>query len=119
MDRDLHRIVRDRARNRCEYCGLQQAHAPLVLYTVDHVLPKQHGGTDEEANLAFACYRCNLHKGPNLAGIDPESGEDGRFIQSSSAIMAGPFYPYRRLHRRSNPYRADNGPGARYERSRT
>jgi len=75
MDRDLRRIVCDRARNRCEYCNLQQAHVPLVLYTVDHVLPKQHGGTDEEANLAFACYRCNLHKGPNLAGIDPESGE--------------------------------------------
>jgi hypothetical protein len=25
-------------------------------------------------NLAFACYHCNLHKGPNLSGIDQESG---------------------------------------------
>lgn len=74
METDLRRIVRDRAGNRCEYCGLQQAHAPLVLYTVDHVIPKKHGGHDDESNLAFACYRCNLHKGPNLAGIDPESG---------------------------------------------
>jgi hypothetical protein len=22
-------------------------------------------------NLALACHRCNLHKGPNLTGIDP------------------------------------------------
>lgn len=75
METDLRRIVRERAGNQCEYCSLQQAHAPLVLYTVDHVLPKKHGGNSDESNLALACYRCNLHKGPNLAGIDPESGE--------------------------------------------
>ena len=23
---------------------------------------------------ALSCYHCNLHKGPNLTGIDPESG---------------------------------------------
>jgi hypothetical protein len=23
--------------------------------------------------LALACQKCNLHKGPNLSGIDPES----------------------------------------------
>ena len=26
-------------------------------------------------NLALACHRCNLRKGPNLTGIDPMSGE--------------------------------------------
>jgi hypothetical protein len=25
-------------------------------------------------NLAFACPHCNRHKGPNIAGLDPESG---------------------------------------------
>jgi hypothetical protein len=25
-------------------------------------------------NLALACWHCNLKKGPNLSGIDPESG---------------------------------------------
>jgi hypothetical protein len=29
---------------------------------------------DGEHNLALACPQCNLHKGPNLAGIDPLSG---------------------------------------------
>jgi cation diffusion facilitator CzcD-associated flavoprotein CzcO len=28
-----------------------------------------------QRNLALACYHCNAHKGPNLSGIDPESGE--------------------------------------------
>ena len=26
-------------------------------------------------NLALACFHCNTHKGPNIAGIDPESGD--------------------------------------------
>jgi hypothetical protein len=25
-------------------------------------------------NLALACHHCNLHKGPNLSGVDPLSG---------------------------------------------
>jgi hypothetical protein len=25
-------------------------------------------------NLALACFHCNLHKGPNIAGIDLEAG---------------------------------------------
>ena len=75
MEPDLRRSVRDRAGNRYEYCGLRQEHAPLALYTIDHIIPKKHGGSDDLANLALACYRCNIHKGPNLAGIDPDSGE--------------------------------------------
>jgi len=30
---------------------------------------------DDVDNLALACHRCNLRKGPNLTGIDPVSGE--------------------------------------------
>ncbi len=36
--------------------------------------PKHHGG-DELENLALACIDCNLHKGSNLAGIDPLSSQ--------------------------------------------
>jgi hypothetical protein len=36
---------------------------------------RQHGGTDDPGNLALACHRCNLRKGPNLTGIDPITGE--------------------------------------------
>jgi hypothetical protein len=31
-------------------------------------------------NLAPACHRCNLHKGPNLTGIDPETGASPGFF---------------------------------------
>ena len=41
---------------------------------MEHVIAKQHGGTDAPENLCLACDRCNAYKGPNLAAIDPDSG---------------------------------------------
>ena len=68
MDRALEELVRRRADDRCEYCLFQ-----VPPFHVEHIIARQHGGPSVETNLALACIRCNLHKGPNLAGIDPES----------------------------------------------
>jgi hypothetical protein len=38
------------------------------------VITRQHGGSDDVDNLALACHRCNLHKGPNLSVVDPPTG---------------------------------------------
>ena len=38
------------------------------------MIARQHGGADDLNNLALACDRCNLYKGPNLTGIDPTTG---------------------------------------------
>jgi len=70
----LKQRVRQRAGHRCEYCHTHQELERFVTYQIEHVIPKQHGGSDDEVNLALACPQCNLHKGPNLAGIDPVSG---------------------------------------------
>ncbi len=75
MDAALRQWVRDRANNQCEYCGLQQRQAPFALFHVDHIVARQHGGTDAPENLALACHRCNRHKGPNLTSIDPDSNQ--------------------------------------------
>lgn len=64
------REVRRRAQDACEYCQLPQD-ADDVPLQVDHILARQHGGKTELKNLALACLHCNLHKGPNLSGIDP------------------------------------------------
>jgi 5-methylcytosine-specific restriction endonuclease McrA len=65
--------VRERAGNRCEYCQLHQDDSPLAVLHVEHIVPRFHGGSDELDNLALACIDCNLHKGPNLTGVDPET----------------------------------------------
>lgn len=68
-------LVRTRAGQLCEYCHLRQHDVSLAAFHVEHIIPRQHGGSDEPDNLALACQHCNLHKGPNLTGIDPETGE--------------------------------------------
>ena len=75
MNAALRELVRRRAEGRCEYCRLPQSAEPLTLFHIEHVIARQHGVTNDPSNLALACYRCNLHKGPNLAGIDPETDQ--------------------------------------------
>lgn len=67
--------VRERAGNQCEYCQLHQEDSPLAVLHIEHIIPKKHGGSDEMDNLALACIDCNLHKGSNLTGIDPQTNE--------------------------------------------
>jgi len=74
MDDKLRQLVRRRAKNCCEYCQLQQDQEPLSFH-IEHIVPRQHGGKDQSNNLALACHHCNLHKGPNLSGLDPKTGK--------------------------------------------
>lgn len=85
------RQVRARAGDRCEYCGLHQDDEPWNRFQIEHVIPRQHGGGDAEDNLALACLSCNVYKGPNLAGIDPETGRMERLFNPRSDIWSEHF----------------------------
>ncbi len=73
MDKSTSELVRGRAGNCCEYCHLPQ-HASALRFHVEHIVAGQHGGADNDANLALACPECNFQKGTNLSGIDPDTG---------------------------------------------
>jgi hypothetical protein len=73
MNRDLQRIVRERANGRCEYCAFPQEFAELP-FEVDHVVARKHRGATNADNLALTCFYCNSYKGPNIAGVDPVTG---------------------------------------------
>jgi hypothetical protein len=74
MERWLDQLVRQRAAMRCEYCHAPEF-ASFLPFVVDHIIARQHGGETMAVNLALACGRCNQHKGPNIAGIDRETGQ--------------------------------------------
>jgi hypothetical protein len=74
VNRDVIREVRRRAQDRCEYYHLADSLYPLPFHA-DHIVARQHGGLTVLDNLAFACLHCNRHKGPNIAGRDPRTGE--------------------------------------------
>lgn len=74
MDEQLRAQVRQRAADCCEYCRLPQSALPFATFHIEHIIAEQHGGSDELPNRALCCARCNLSKGPNLSGIDSETG---------------------------------------------
>ncbi len=46
MDRATQRRVRDRAAGTCDYCRYRADDEPYHTYQIEHVIPKQHGGSD-------------------------------------------------------------------------
>jgi 5-methylcytosine-specific restriction endonuclease McrA len=71
----LRTLVRERAGDCCEYCQLSQQADDVSRFHIEHIIAIQHGGEGKADNLALSCHHCNLHKGPNLTGIDPQSGQ--------------------------------------------
>lgn len=49
-------LLRDH--HQCQYCGRKTG--PL---TIDHIIPRERGGSDQWDNLVTACQPCNLKKG--------------------------------------------------------
>ena len=86
MDAGTRRFVRERAGERCEYCRLHQRNGEF-MHHIEQVIARQHGGSDEIDNLALACHRCNLHKGPNLTGVDPSNGRRGDSVPPAARSM--------------------------------
>ena len=52
--------VRDGAR--CMYCGVKSWESRR-RFTLDHVIPRTHGGSNRPSNLVYACMQCNQAKG--------------------------------------------------------
>ena len=44
-------------------------------FKIDHIVAEKHGGPTVPGNLALACPHCNRYKGPNIAGLDPDTGQ--------------------------------------------
>jgi 5-methylcytosine-specific restriction endonuclease McrA len=53
-------MIYKRDNNSCQYCGSTRH------LTIDHVIPKSKGGSEEWTNLVVACSKCNTKKGDKL-----------------------------------------------------
>ena len=51
----------------CAVCGRPLAHSKV---TIEHYIPKYHGGTDDERNLLPLCKNCNKSKGSRMVQAD-------------------------------------------------
>jgi hypothetical protein len=69
----LRRVVIERARGRCEYCGLAQISQEATFH-IDHIKPRAAGGLTVLENLALACVSCSLFKEAKRSAADPQTG---------------------------------------------
>ncbi len=83
MDAALIEVVRERAARCCDYCHLSQT-LSSIPFEIDPIVSRKHRGASTPENLAFSRFYCNSHKGPNIAGIDPESGPLSRLYHPRS-----------------------------------
>lgn len=112
--------MRGRAHYCCEYCRMPQEYDDLP-FQLDHIIARTHGGSDDPENRALACVPCNLYKGTNLSGIDPQTGKVvrlfdprhqnwNRHFQWNGAVLEGKTQTGRatvRVLRVNLPIRAD------------
>jgi HNH endonuclease len=106
----LRRQVIERASNQCEYC-LLPASAAFFPHEVDHVVAVKHGGLTSADNLAYACWRCNRHKGTDLGSFDPATQQFSLlFNPPTNTRVVGAFRAPRRTAARDNTRRAHHDP---------
>jgi len=76
--------ILERDSHRCAYCG---ATAPEVKLHVDHIVPADLGGTEEEDNLVTACSDCNVGKHTRLSThtLDTTSKDINDLVQTALA----------------------------------
>lgn len=67
------REIQQRARGCCEYC-ISQAQFSPDPFSLEHIIPRSKGGTDDLENLALACQGCNNFKYNHTKAIDPITG---------------------------------------------
>jgi hypothetical protein len=60
-------------------------------FQIDHIIARKHRGETQENNLALACFPCNNRKGPNIAGVDPETAQVVRLYHPRSDLWEEHF----------------------------
>lgn len=50
---------------KCHVCGMDMTDCP-EKWTMDHVVPLAHGGTNKSDNIKLACRPCNIERGSQI-----------------------------------------------------
>ena len=91
MNEQLRRQVRQRARDRCEYCRLPQK-GTVLTHEVDHIRSQKHGGKTTLDNICWACAWRNSFKGTDIAAYPPGQAQIVRLFDPRSDAWDDHFF---------------------------
>jgi 5-methylcytosine-specific restriction endonuclease McrA len=65
----------ERGHFHCAYCG---EYMPQDWFTLDHIVPREQGGSNSPSNLVCCCNTCNKSKGtkPLITWLREQYGDD-------------------------------------------
>ncbi|WP_207064086.1 HNH endonuclease [Motiliproteus sp. SC1-56] len=79
MRKDPRHHIYERDNWTCQYCGRGGIESfedwNEAWLAIDHIMPKKHGGSDEESNLVVACHTCNSVKAAEMCSSIAEAKE--------------------------------------------
>ncbi len=82
---------------KCIHCGARHVidldGRPRTRASVEHIIPRHHGGTNDLQNLAVACERCNFAKGHRLDARRRDDPTLGRVIATLQARRSDRMRP--------------------------
>ena len=91
-------------RGKCIHCRrwliLEADGTPRSKATIEHIVPKNHGGDDSLENLALACAACNHEKGKRH---DHKARGDARLQEIIEKLQAERIRRWRHPGVRTNP----------------
>jgi hypothetical protein len=77
---ELQRAVRKQCGNRCAYCRTAED-LTVVVFEIEHIMPRVLGGETVLDNLCLACPTCNRCKADRTAATDPATGQEVSLFQ--------------------------------------
>lgn len=72
---ELQRAVRARYGNCCAYCHTAED-LTIVVFEIEHIVPRALGGETVLDNLCLACPMCNRCKADRTRAVDPATGRE-------------------------------------------
>jgi HNH endonuclease len=76
---ELRHQLRQRFRDCCAYCRTAE-NLSVVIFEMEHIVPRSRGGKTEFGNLCILCPTCNRYKSDLSAAPDPLTGELARLF---------------------------------------
>jgi 5-methylcytosine-specific restriction endonuclease McrA len=101
--------------HKCAYCGIE--HVPLQ---VEHIIPKDRGGSNRVSNLTISCQPCNLKKGTLTAaefGYPAIQAQAKKPLKDAAAINATRYTLLEQLRLTGLPLEIGSGGLTKFNRT--
>ena len=84
ISKNVRATLYKRCKGKCPECGrnmsLTNPRAVNSYMTVDHIVPKSMGGTNNIGSLRPLCRECNIRRGSNVEGVSSYINDTGHYV---------------------------------------